>query len=67
MPPGTTTESTVGLTDSPQMSAQLVAMNVEVVKPRHVPDASPALPSALDLFQLASALALALLFRRLRA
>jgi hypothetical protein len=67
MPPRTIHETTVGVTDSPPPSAQLVAMNVEVARPRYAPVASSASPSALDLFQLASALALALLFRRLRA
>jgi hypothetical protein len=64
MPPRTMAES---VTDSPPPSAQLVAMHVEVVQPRYAPVASPSSPTALDLFQLASALALALLFRRLRA
>jgi hypothetical protein len=67
MPPRTMAETTVGVTDGPPPSAQLVAMHVEVVQPRYTPVAAPWSPSALDLFQLASALALGLLFRRLRA
>jgi hypothetical protein len=67
MPPGTRGETTVGHADSSQAPAQLVAMSVEVVQQPRVAPMGSSTPSALDLFQLASALALALLFRRLRA